>query len=311
MLTLWLGGKYRGWVYVGKHDISTDLNNIDKNTGIVATKTLTYTSLPKKTTNVKISAPLWTFPNYSRINSRVIPHKKTTYINDTFTIDGAVKNTLGWTYYHVTDNKKKNIDGWIFAKNVSTTKKSTTTTTDTEKNTTPTDPYTLTFNYNGSPVNTVIVSVKNDLTVNGTAKVSADTLAKYIPSGYQITTDANAINVDGPIVSGGKAIINLAPKNVTRIAIQLKQTGTNNVLTPSTGLNNTLNAIANDLLANKSILVNQSVNPDTIKAELASKNITTITQADLGLTGAGSLTYTGVDTAKIDGDNPVITIYFQ
>lgn len=306
-----LGGKYRGWVYVGKHDISTDLNNIDKNTGIVATKTLTYTSLPKKTTNVKISAPLWTFPNYSRINSRVIPHKKTTYINDTFTIDGAVKNTLGWTYYHVTDNKKKNIDGWIFAKNVSTTKKSTTTTTDTDKNTTPTDPYTLTFNYNGSPVNTVIVSVKSDLTVNGTAKVSADTLAKYIPSGYQITTDANAINVDGPIVSGGKAIINLAPKNVTRIAIQLKQTGTNNVLTPSTGLNNTLNAIANDLLANKSILVNQSVNPDTIKAELASKNITTITQADLGLTGAGSLTYTGVDTAKIDGDNPVITIYFQ
>lgn len=305
-----LGGKYRGWVYVGKHDISTDLNNIDRNTGIVATKTLTYASLPKKNTNIKISNSLWTFPNYSRINAKVIPHKKTTYIKDTFTIDGAVKNTLGWTYYHVTDNKKKNIDGWIFSKNISTTMKSTTT-TNTDKNNTPTDPYTLTFNYNGSPVNTVIVSVKNDLTVNGTAKVNADTLAKFIPSGYQITTDANAINTDGPIVSGGKAIINLAPKNVTRIAIQLKQNGTNNVLTPSTSLNNTLTTIANDLLANKSVFVDQPVNADVVKAELTSKNITTITQSDLGLTGAGSLTYTGVDTTKIDGNNPVITIYFQ
>lgn len=306
-----LGGKYRGWIYVGKHDISTDLKNIDKNTGITATKTLTYAKLPKDTKNVKISAALWTYPNYSRINSRVIPHKKTTYMKDTFTIDGAVKNTLGWTYYHVTDNKKANIDGWIFAKNVSVTKKVTDHSTDTNKNTTPSDPYTLTFNYNGSPVNTVVVSVKNDLTVNGTAKVNADTLAKFIPSGYQITTDANAINTDGPIVNGGKAIINLAPKNVSRIAIQLKQTGTNNILTPSAALNTTLTNIANDLLSQKNVFVNQPVNADALKTELTNKNILNITQSDLGLTGAGSLTYTGVDTSKIDGNNPVITLYYQ
>lgn len=156
-----------------------------------------------------------------------------------------------------------------------------------------------------------MVSVKNDLTVNGTAKVNADTLAKFIPSGYQITTDANAINTDGPIVNGGKAIINLAPKTVSRIAIQLKQTGTNNILTPSAALNTTLTNIANDLLSQKNVFVNQPVNADAIKTELTNKNILNITQSDLGLTGAGSLTYTGVDTSKIDGNNPVITLYYQ
>ena len=323
-----LGGKYRGWIYVGKNDFQYNLDNITKNTGISATKTLRYGANPSNV-NVKILDKLWTYPKFSRYNARVVSHKKASYINDDFVVESAVYNTRGWLYYYVQDAKKKSVNGWIYSgsttarnakkdtKKNSTKKTPAKTPTDnkqTQSNPTTTTPtpstYNLVFKYNGNFVSTKIVNL-SDLSVNGTSVVTPDSIAKFIPSNYQITTDANAINTDGPIVNGGTAIINLNAVPATRLTIAIKQKDTGALLTPSSDLVTTLNEAGQDLLNQKLVLNGQSINADAVKSILTNRNLLSIDQSKLSTSGAGSLQFIGVDTTAIDASNPTVTLYYK
>lgn len=322
-----LGGKYRGWIYVGKNDFQYNLDNITKNTGISATKTLRYGANPSNV-NVKILDKLWTYPKFSRYNARVVSHKKASYINDDFVVESAVYNTRGWLYYYVQDAKKKSVNGWIYsgsttARNAKKDTKKTSkknpakTSTDnkqTQSNPTTTKPtpstYNLVFKYNGNFVSTKIVNL-SDLSVNGTPVVTPDSIAKFIPSNYQITTDANAINTDGPIVNGGTAIINLNAVPATRLTIAIKQKDTGSLLTPSSDLVTTLNEAGQDLLNQKLVLNGQSINADAVKSILTNRNLLSIDQSKLSTSGAGSLQFVGVDTTAVDASNPTVTLYYK
>ncbi|KIM18502.1 hypothetical protein HW41_04355 [Apilactobacillus kunkeei] len=323
-----LGGKYRGWIYVGKNDFQYNLDNITKNTGISATRTLRYGANPSNV-NVKILDKLWTYPKFSRYNARVVSHKKASYINDDFVVESAVYNTRGWLYYYVQDAKKKSVNGWIYSgsttarnakkdtKKTSTKKTPAKTPTDNKQiqsnptTTTPTpSTYNLVFKYNGNFVSTKIVNL-SDLSVNGTSVVTPDSIAKFIPSNYQITTDANAINTDGPIVNGGTAIINLNAVPATRLTIAIKQKDTGALLTPSSDLVTTLNEAGQDLLNQKLVLNGQSINADAVKSILTNRNLLSIDQSKLSTSGAGSLQFVGVDTTAIDASNPTVTLYYK
>lgn len=323
-----LGGKYRGWIYVGKNDFQYNLDNITKNTGISATRTLRYGANPSNV-NVKILDKLWTYPKFSRYNARVVSHKKASYINDDFVVESAVYNTRGWLYYYVQDTKKKSVNGWIYsgsttARNVKkdtkkTSNKKTPAKTPTDNKQTQTNPttttptpstYNLVFKYNGNFVSTKIVNL-SDLSVNGTPVVTPDSIAKFIPSNYQITTDANAINTDGPIVNGGTAIINLNAVPATRLTIAIKQKDTGALLTPSSDLVTTLNEAGQDLLNQKLVLNGQSINADAVKSILTNRNLLSIDQSKLSTSGAGSLQFVGVDTTAIDASNPTVTLYYK
>ena len=323
-----LGGKYRGWIYVGKNDFQYNLDNITKNTGISATRTLRYGANPSNV-NVKILDKLWTYPKFSRYNARVVSHKKASYINDDFVVESAVYNTRGWLYYYVQDTKKKSVNGWIYSgsttarnakkdtkktSNKKTPAKTPTDNKQTQTNTTTTTPtpstYNLVFKYNGNFVSTKIVNL-SDLSVNGTPVVTPDSIAKFIPSNYQITTDANAINTDGPIVNGGTAIINLNAVPATRLTIAIKQKDTGALLTPSSDLVTTLNEAGQDLLNQKLVLNGQSINADAVKSILTNRNLLSIDQSKLSTSGAGSLQFIGVDTTAIDASNPTVTLYYK
>ncbi|CAI2564537.1 hypothetical protein AKUA2003_02370 [Apilactobacillus kunkeei] len=324
-----LGGKYRGWIYVGKNDFQYNLENITKKTGISATRTLRYGAKPSNV-NVKILDKLWTYPKFSRYNARVISHKKASYINDDFVVESAVYNTRGWLYYYVQDTKKKSVNGWIYGGSTvaRSTKKETkkddkkkdTTKTPTNNQQTQTTPttttpkqstYNLVFKYNGNFVSTKIVNL-SDLSVNNAKPVvTADSIAKFIPSNYQVTTDANAINTDGPIVNGGTAIINLAPVPATRLTITIKQKDTGAVLNPSSDLVTTLNQAGQDLLNQKVVLNDQSVDANVVKSILTNRDLLSIDQTKLSTTGAGSLQFVGVDTTAIDPSNPTVTLYYK
>ncbi|KOY79702.1 hypothetical protein [Apilactobacillus kunkeei] len=323
-----LGGKYRGWIYVGKNDFQYNLDNITKNTGISATRTLRYGANPS-IVNVKILDKLWTYPKFSRYNAHVVSHKKASYINDDFVVESAVYNTRGWLYYYVQDTKKKSVNGWIYSgsttarnakkdtKKTSNKKTSAKTSTDnkqTQTNQTTATPtpstYNLVFKYNGNFVSTKIVSL-SDLSVNGTSVVTPDSIAKFIPSNYQITTDANAINTDGPIVNGGTAIINLNAVPATRLTIAIKQKDTGALLTPSSDLVTTLNEAGQDLLNQKLVLNGQSINSDAVKSILTNRNLLSIDQSKLSTSGAGSLQFVGLDTTAIDASNPTVTLYYK
>ncbi|KPN83130.1 hypothetical protein RZ76_07100 [Apilactobacillus kunkeei] len=323
-----LGGKYRGWIYVGKNDFQYNLDNITKNTGISATRTLRYGANPSNV-NVKILDKLWTYPKFSRYNARVVSHKKASYINDDFVVESAVYNTRGWLYYYVQDTKKKSVNGWIYSgsttarnakkdtkktSNKKTPAKTPTDNKQTQTNQTTTTPtpstYNLVFKYNGNFVSTKIVNL-SDLSVNGTPVVTPDSIAKFIPSNYQITTDANAINTDGPIVNGGTAIINLNAVPATRLTIAIKQKDTGALLTPSSDLVTTLNEAGQDLLNQKLVLNGQSINVDAVKSILTNRNLLSIDQSKLSTSGAGSLQFVGVDTTAIDASNPTVTLYYK
>ncbi len=321
-----LGGKYRGWIYVGKNDFQYSLDNITKNTGISATRTLRYGAKPNNV-NVKILDKLWTYPKFSRYNARVVSHKKASYINDDFVVESAVYNTRGWLYYYVQDTKKKSVNGWIYHGSTTAINAKKSTKKDTKKKTpakTPSDnkqnqtnsttpkpsTYNLVFKYNGNFVSTKIVNL-SDLSVNGTPAVTPDSIAKFIPSNYQITTDANAINTDGPIVNGGTAIINLNAVPATRLTIAIKQKDTGSLLTPSSDLVTTLNEAGQDLLNQKLVLNGQSVSADAVKKILTNRNLLSIDQSKLSTSGAGSLQFVGVDTTAIDPSNPTVTLYYK
>lgn len=323
-----LGGKYRGWIYVGKNDFQYNLDNITKNTGISATRTLRYGANPSNV-NVKILDKLWTYPKFSRYNARVVSHKKASYINDDFVVESAVYNTRGWLYYYVQDTKKKSVNGWIYSgsttarnakkdtkktSNKQTPAKTPTDNKQTKTNTTTTTPtpstYNLVFKYNGNFVSTKIVNL-SDLSVNGTPVVTPDSIAKFIPSNYQITTDANAINTDGPIVNGGTAIINLNAVPANRLTIAIKQKDTGALLTPSSDLVTTLNEAGQDLLNQKLVLNGQSINYNAVKSILTNRNLLSIDQSKLSTSGAGSLQFVGVDTIAIDANNPTVTLYYK
>lgn len=319
-----LGGKYRGWIYVGKNNFQYNLDNITKNTGIQATRTLRYGVNPKDV-NVKILDNLWTYPKFSRYNARVVNHKKASYINDDFIIESAVYNTRGWLYYYVQDTNKKSVNGWIY--NGSTTyhgvkkadKKDTKKKVSAKKpfdnkqtqTATPTPSvYNLVFKYNGNFVSTRAVNL-SELSVNGSPVVTSDSISKLIPSNYQITSDANAINTDGPIVNGGTAIINLAPVPATRLTIAIKQKDTGTLLTPSSDLVTTLNQVGQDLLNQKLVLNGQSINANDVKSILTNRNLLSIDQSKLSTSGAGTLEFVGVDSAVINSSNPIVTLYYK
>ena len=322
-----LGGKYRGWIYVGKNDFQYNLDNITKNTGISAARTLRYGANPSNV-NVKVLDKLWTYPKFSRYNARVVSHKKASYINDDFVVESAVYNTRGWLYYYVQDAKKKSVNGWIYSgsttarnakKDTKKTSKKTPAKTSTDNKQTQSNPtttkptpstYNLLFKYNGNFVSTKIVNL-SDLSVNGTPVVTPDSIAKFIPSNYQITTDANAINTDGPIVNGGTAIINLNAVPATRLTIAIKQKDTGALLTPSADLVTTLNEAGQDLLNQKLVLNGQSINSNAVKSILTNRNLLSIDQSKLSTSGAGSLQFVGVDTTAIDASNPTVTLYYK
>lgn len=299
-----LSGKYRGWIYVGKNDFQYSLDNITApNAGVKATKTLRYANLPSDV-NVKISSALWTYPNYSRYNAKVINHKKSTYIKDKFVIKSAVYNTRGWLYYYVQDTKKNSINGWIYNRSTHAIGKKDSSTQ------TPSS-YTLVFKYNGQLVGTQIVKL-SDLSVNNADPiVNATSVAKFIPSNYEVTAAANAINTDGPIVNGGTAIINLTPVPATRLSVVLKEKATGNALTPSSDLITELNQVSQDILNQKLALNGQSINADSVKMILTNHNLMSIDQSKLSTVGAGSLQFDSVDSNAIDPNNPTITLFYK
>ncbi|TPR19067.1 hypothetical protein [Apilactobacillus timberlakei] len=343
-----LGGKYRGWIYVGKTDFSTDLTKIDKGTGVTYTRPLNYATMPKNKTGYHVTSDLWTTPNYSRINSKVLDFNKKEYAKDTFRIESAVANTQGWVYYYVVDEQHPKINGWAFhgsvkGKHVNTKKKApakkapvkkesnkkeskqndrakidnnddiTDGKIPTASNNQPkqTNGYTLKFvnQATAQVVSQQTVGV-NDLTntTNPYPAANTSTVAKYLPSGYGFYQYGNAVASSGSVTNGGQAVIYVA-KNPSINSVKL-----NLRIFDNTGAANPVNMNSN---GTNSILNAQQ---ELVDMNIMQGSVVTTAQiqkvlADNGLTvvpgNNGSANFAYTDAGLVQGSNPVINVYYR
>jgi len=115
-----MDGKYRGYVYGGKK-AGTFAGGIKK------ASTMKSVTKPANTT-VYFTKPgksnvTWSAPKNTQYKATKAVKDTTSYANDTLTITSAAKKTReGSLYYYVTDSANPAVNGWIYAKAVTTTK---------------------------------------------------------------------------------------------------------------------------------------------------------------------------------------------
>ncbi|TPR23422.1 hypothetical protein DY102_05105 [Apilactobacillus timberlakei] len=343
-----LGGKYRGWIYAGKTDFANDLTKIDKGTGITAKNPLQYAKMPKNKTGYHVTSSLWTTPNYSRINSKVLDFNKKEYAKDTFRIESAVANTQGWVYYYVVDEQHPKINGWAFhssvkGKHANTKKrapakkapvkkeskknnkqkndqpkidnndditdgKTPTTSNDQPKQT---NGYTLKFvnQATAQVVSQQTVGV-NDLTntTNPYPAANTSTVAKYLPKGYGFYQYGNAVASSGGVSNGGQAVIYVA-KNPSINSVKL-----NLRIFDNTGAANPVNMNSNGtngILNAQQELVDMNIMQGSVVTTAQIQKVL----ADNGLTvvpgNNGSANFAYTDAGLVQGSNPVINVYYR
>ncbi|TPR47819.1 hypothetical protein DY037_08075 [Apilactobacillus micheneri] len=338
-----LGGKYRGWIYAGKTNFANDLTKIDKGTGITAKNPLQYAKMPKHKTGYHVTDSLWTTPNYSRINSKILDFNKKEYAKDTFKIESAVANTQGWVYYYVVDEQHPKINGWVFHSSVkgksTDAKKAPVKKTPAKKNSkqkndqpkidnndditdgkTPTisnnqpkqtNGYTLKFvnQATAQVISQQTVSV-NDLTnaSNTIPAANTSTIAKYLPSGYGFYQYGNAVASSGNVSNGGQAVIYVAKNpNINSVKLNLRifdNTGAANpVNMNSNGTNSILNA--QQELVDMNIMQGSVITTAQIQKVLADNGLTVVP----GNNGSANFAYT--DAGLVQGSNPVINVYYR
>ncbi|WP_105957253.1 hypothetical protein [Apilactobacillus quenuiae] len=335
-----LGGKYRGWIYVGKNDFIDNLNNIEKGTGVTAIRPLRYAKMPKNKRGYHVNAPLWTTPNYSRINSKILNFNKKEYAKDTFRIESAVSNTQGWVYYYVVDEQHPKINGWVFHSSVKTKNSSNKVpskktqknnkqkdqhpkvdnndditdgkTTDVSNNQSkPNNGYTLKFvnQATAQVVSQQIVQV-NDLTntTNPYPTANTNTIAKYLPNGYGFYQYGNAVATSGSVSNGGQAIVYVA-KNPTINSVKLNlrifdNTGAANLVNMNDhGTNSILNA--QQELIDMHIMQGSVITTAQIQKVLSDNGLLVVP----GNNGSANFAYT--DAGLVQGSNPIINVYYR
>lgn len=115
-----MDGKYRGYVYGGKK-AGTFAGGIKKasttKSATMPANTTVYFAKPGK------SGVTWSAPNYTQYKATKSVKDTTDYANDVLTVTSAIKKTReGSTYYYVTDATNPAVNGWVYAKAVTTTK---------------------------------------------------------------------------------------------------------------------------------------------------------------------------------------------
>ena len=120
-----MDGKYRGYVYGGKKE-GTFAGGIKK------ASTMKSTTLPANQT-VYFSKPgksnvTWSAPKYTQYKASKSVKDTTSYADDVLKVTSAAKKTReGSLYYYVTDAAHPEVNGWIYAKSVTSTKPTTDT----------------------------------------------------------------------------------------------------------------------------------------------------------------------------------------
>lgn len=340
-----LGGKYRGWVYVGKNDFSNDLTKIEKGTGVVSTNPLRYAKMPKNKTGYHVTSALWTTPNYSRINSKVLDFNKKEYAKDTFKIDSAVVNTQGWVYYYVIDEQHPKINGWAFhggvkskyiAKKKSSTKKANKqqkkSTAKKQTNNQPkidnndditdgrtpkieqpkqTNGYTLKFidQSTAQVVSQQTVGV-NDLTntTNPLPTANTSTIAKYLPNGYGFNQSGNAVFASGNVANGGQAIIYVAKNpTINSVKLNLRIFDNTGAANPVSMNTNGTNSILNaqQELSDMHIMQGSVITTAQIQKVLSDNGLLEVPSNN----GSANFAYT--DAGLVQGSNPVVNVYYR
>lgn len=118
-----MDGKYRGYVYGGR-SVKAFAGGIKK---AATTKSATMPS----TTTMYFKTPgksnvSWTAPNNTQYKASKVVKDTTTYANDALVVtDAARKTREGSLYYYVTDAAHPEVNGWVYAKGLTTTKPTT------------------------------------------------------------------------------------------------------------------------------------------------------------------------------------------
>ncbi|MCT4486749.1 hypothetical protein [Levilactobacillus parabrevis] len=115
-----MDGKYRGYIYGGKK-AGTFAGGIKKASTTKSAKmpanTTVYFAKPGK------SGVTWSAPKYTQYKATKSVKDTTDYANDVLTVQSAIKKSReGSTYYYVTDATNSNVNGWVYAKGVTSTK---------------------------------------------------------------------------------------------------------------------------------------------------------------------------------------------
>ena len=118
-----MDGKYRGYVYGGR-SVKTFAGGIKKaattKSATMPSNTTMYFKTPGKS-NVS-----WTAPNNTQYKASKVVKDTTTYANDALVVtDAARKTREGSLYYYVTDAAQPEVNGWVYAKGLTTTKPTT------------------------------------------------------------------------------------------------------------------------------------------------------------------------------------------
>ncbi|KIO96534.1 Flagellar hook-length control protein FliK [Levilactobacillus brevis] len=118
-----MDGKYRGYVYGGR-SVKAFAGGIKKaattKSATMPSNTTMYFKTPGKS-NVS-----WTAPNNTQYKASKVVKDTTTYANDALVVtDAARKTREGSLYYYVTDAAHPEVNGWVYAKGLTTTKPTT------------------------------------------------------------------------------------------------------------------------------------------------------------------------------------------
>lgn len=117
-----MDGKYRGYVYGGR-SVKAFAGGIKKAT---TTKSATMPSNTTMYFTPGKSNVSWTAPNNTQYKASKVVKDTTTYANDALVVtDAARKTREGSLYYYVTDAAHPEVNGWVYAKGLTTTKPTT------------------------------------------------------------------------------------------------------------------------------------------------------------------------------------------
>ncbi|MFC6260603.1 hypothetical protein [Levilactobacillus fujinensis] len=288
-----MNGKYRGYIYGGKK--ATTFAG-----GIKTATTTKSATLPSNTTvyfaKAGTSNVTWDAPQYTQYKASKQVKNTTPFANDALTITkAATKTREGSLYYYVEDAANPSVNGWIYAKAVTTTKPTADTFND------KTD---VKVNFTTTSGTTVKSTTLADLKADGTSAVSTAT-------GTAVGTDvtSKATSSWGNALLTGTGYTYTATDSTNVAALKAAKTGdtislavvknedtTSKIAFYQTSGNGDLSAAATELTAYKTGVT-------------AASNTVVFPTVSAAFTGTEGLTFTAADVTSYLKGASLSTLY--